>query len=135
MLFISFAFVFLFIVPPTAYGSSQAREWIQTTAVTYATAVAMLNPTALDWGSNPRLCRGPSHCSRLLNPLRHSGNSFFICFWWTYFLITRFCPKPPFSCLKHTRDFKVQLLILILSSCLHNQSRSMHTYKKYFSEV
>ena len=33
-----------FVATATAYGSSQARDWIQATAVTYATAMATPNP-------------------------------------------------------------------------------------------
>ena len=38
-------FIYLFLMAATvAYGSSQARDWIQAAAVTYATAVATPNP-------------------------------------------------------------------------------------------
>lgn len=49
---------------PIAYGNSWARDGLQTTAVTYTADVAALDPepTALAWGSNPRLCSDPSCC-------------------------------------------------------------------------
>ena len=34
-----------------------------------------LQPTALGWGSKSRLLSNLSHCSRILNPLCHRGNS------------------------------------------------------------
>ena len=37
--FIAF-FFFLLLAAPAAYGSSQAKEWIQATSSTYATAAA-----------------------------------------------------------------------------------------------
>ena len=36
-----FSFFFLFLSAPTAYGSPQARDQIQVTAVTYTTVAAM----------------------------------------------------------------------------------------------
>ena len=62
-----------------AYGSSQARDPIPATAMTYTTAVAMLDPkpTAPGQGLNLCLHSNPSHFSWILNPLCHSGNSFF----------------------------------------------------------
>ena len=30
----------------------------------------------LDWGANPQFLSSPNHCSWILNPLYHSGNSF-----------------------------------------------------------
>ena len=43
-------FCFSFMAAPVAYSSSQARDGIRATAVTYATAVAMLD------SFNPRGC-------------------------------------------------------------------------------
>ena len=37
-------FFFFLIAAPEAYGSSQARDWIQATAATYTPAVAMWDP-------------------------------------------------------------------------------------------
>ena len=68
---------FFFMTTPTACGSSQARDWIQAAATTYATATAMPDPWThrTRWGLNPHLCSDPRHCSRILNPLCHSENS------------------------------------------------------------
>ena len=38
-----------------------------------------LQPTALGWGLNLRLCSDLSHCSWILNPLHHNRNSL-LCF-------------------------------------------------------
>ena len=50
------------------YGSSQAKDWIQAVAATWATAAAVwdLWPTVPGQGSNPHLCSHPRY---------HSGNS------------------------------------------------------------
>ena len=37
-------YIFFFLVTPTVYGSSRARNQIQAGAVTYATAAAMTDP-------------------------------------------------------------------------------------------
>ena len=61
-----------------AYGSPQTRDRFQATAVTYATPAVM--PDALTH------CVGPGinlHlCSWILNPLCHSGSSYFSLSWW-----------------------------------------------------
>ena len=53
-----FFFFFFFLATLTAHGSSQARDQIQATAVTYTTAVATMDPypTALGQRSNPCHC-------------------------------------------------------------------------------
>ena len=43
-IFSNIDFFFFLMAKPPAYGSSQARDWIQVTAVTEATAVAMPDP-------------------------------------------------------------------------------------------
>ena len=62
---------------PGEHGSSLARDWIATTAITYTTAAASLDPelTVLGHGLNPRPLSNPSCCSQILNPLCHSGIS------------------------------------------------------------
>ena len=53
-------FLFFFMTAPTACGSSQPRDWIPATAVTYATAAGLPDPLA--------------HCAKLsLNPPHHRG--------------------------------------------------------------
>ena len=70
-----------FVATPTAYGSLQARDRIQATAATYTTATATLDPlTHCSRGSNTHLQSHPSHCSQILNPMHHGGNSYII-FW------------------------------------------------------
>lgn len=46
---------FFFLAEPTAHGSSQARDWIWATAVTYTTAAATpnLQSTVQGWALNP----------------------------------------------------------------------------------
>ena len=39
-----FYFIFIFIYASMAYGSSQARDWIQATAETDTTAAATMDP-------------------------------------------------------------------------------------------
>ena len=62
---------------PTVYGSSSARDWIQATTVTYATAGAMPDPLTIYTGQvlNLHLHCNLSHCSWIFNPLNHSRNS------------------------------------------------------------
>ena len=59
-----FIYVFTYLAPPTACGSSQVRDWIWATAVTYASVVAMPDPqpTALGRGLNPWLSSDLSWC-------------------------------------------------------------------------
>ena len=83
-------FVFLlFRAEPVAYGGSQTRGWIRASALVYATATAMPDPSwvcDLHHGSrqcqilNPRSkARNQTHilidASWVLNPLSHSRNS------------------------------------------------------------
>ena len=72
----SFVFVFL-MAALVAYGNFQARNQIPATAGTYTAATAMLDSLAhCAWlGLNPYLLSDPTHCSQILNPLRHSRNS------------------------------------------------------------
>ena len=52
-------YFFLFWATPIVYGISQARDWIWTAALTYATSVAIsdLSPMVLGRGSSPHLHR------------------------------------------------------------------------------
>ena len=61
---------------PTAYGSSEARDWIWATATTYATAAAMQDPLTHDArpGSNWHL-HSDQAASQILNPLSYSKDS------------------------------------------------------------
>ena len=43
-LLLIFFFLGLFLAAPAPYGSSQARDWIQSLSATYTTAIAMLDP-------------------------------------------------------------------------------------------
>ena len=60
-----------FMAAPMAYGSSQARDWVQASAA----AMPESQPKGLDKRSNQCLHRNPSCCGQILNPLCHSGNS------------------------------------------------------------
>ena len=66
---------FLFSLVLAAYGCSWARDQIQATAATYATAAAVwiLNPVHPALNLNLQSYR--SCCSQDLNPLSHSGNA------------------------------------------------------------
>ena len=52
------------MAPPVAYGSSQASDWIQAAAATYATAVVMLDPLTY-------LCQAGTwtHCATVEIPI------------------------------------------------------------------
>ena len=56
------------------YGSSQPRDLIQASTVTYATDAAMPDPLTwyAAWESNTHLQSDLSCCSLILNPLCHS---------------------------------------------------------------
>ena len=74
--FFLFLFLFFFFMStPTAYGSSQDREWIWVAAVTFA--VAMMDPLTHSsrLGLKLHLCSNLSCCSWILNSLHHSRNS------------------------------------------------------------
>lgn len=65
------------LAPPMACGSSQARDCVQATDATYTVLLDPLTATS-GWGSNQHVEESnPSHCSRILNPLHHSGSSKF----------------------------------------------------------
>ena len=75
----------------SAYGSSQARDWIQAAAATYTTAVAMPNPF------NPLSQAGdPSHHSQILNPLHQGRSSMIHNFksYTTFIIIIKYWPFP-----------------------------------------
>ena len=70
-------FVFL-MAKPVAHVSSQARDRIWATAVTYAAAVAKPDPLTHCTGpgsENTCLPSDLSHHNWILNPLHHGGNS------------------------------------------------------------
>ena len=76
---------FFLMAAPAAYGRSCAREWNGAAAATYTTATTTSGPLTHyagpgiepepPRGSNPSLPRDPTHCSRILNPLNHGGNT------------------------------------------------------------
>ena len=81
-------FFFLFRVAPGAYGSSQARSWIEGAAAACATAIATQDPSCIcnpccslqqRWILNPLNKARDWTCilmdaSRVLNPLNNDGN-------------------------------------------------------------
>ena len=77
-------FFFSFRAIPMAYGSSQARDWIWATAMTYTAAAANSDPLThcLRW--NLLLHSNPSCCNQVLNPLCHSRNSWILIFIFKY---------------------------------------------------
>ena len=89
----SFIYLFIFMATPMAYESSQVRDWIWATAVTYATAAAMPDPLTYCTrpGIEPHLHSSLRCCSQILNPPCHSGNSFSFyffkasCYTWIWF--------------------------------------------------
>ena len=73
----TFLHFFFFSWPHPWHTSSWARDWIWAAAVTYATTVAMTDPLIHCSGPGIKLhlCRDPSCCRRILNPLHHSRNN------------------------------------------------------------
>ena len=65
-----------FMAAPSAYGSSQDRDWIRATAMTYATGTAMLDllTHCTGLGIEPAPCSDLSHYSLIFNPLCHGRN-------------------------------------------------------------
>ena len=74
------------MVAPVVYWSTQAREWIQATAVTYATAAAMPDPSI--YCTKPEIETMPhsdlSQGSQILNPMGHRRNSKYSIFYTKY---------------------------------------------------
>ena len=84
---------FIFMVTPTAPASFCTRDWI------WAAAASTPDPLTYcaSQGSNLHLCREPSCCSWIPNPLHHSSNSWrcvFSFFFLSFFAVSMACTSP-----------------------------------------
>ena len=106
----------IFLWPhPQQYGNSQARDWIQAAAATYPVAVAMLDPlthcTRPSTEQNQHLHSNPRHCSQVLNPPCHRGNSNSATFLMTLVLILPI-PWKNFEDSQESIDYTLRTVVL-----------------------
>ena len=69
--------LFSFMATPATYGVPPARDLIQATVVTQATATTMPDPLthSASLGPNSHLHSDSGCCGQILNPLHHGGNT------------------------------------------------------------